>query len=459
MNNQISRTGRMFFPALVTGLVVLAAPAWGQVIDEDVKLLPSDGAASDWFGNSIAIANGVVAVGGYRDDDNGPYSGSAYLFDASTGVQIAKLLPSDGAAGDYFGHSIAIANGVVAVGARYDDDNGADSGSAYLFDASTGIQIAKLLPSDGTADDNFGYSIAIANGVVAVGAHGDNDNGFYSGSAYLFDASTGVQIAKLLPSDGAGWDEFGYSIAIANGVVAVGAHYNNDNGPYSGSAYLFDASTGVQIAKLLPSDGAEFDEFGNSIAIANGVVVVGAYYDDDNGSSSGSAYLFDASTGVQIAKLLPSDGASNHDFGYSIAIANGVVAVGAHADDDNGSRSGSAYLFDASTGVQIAKLLPSDGATFDRFGNSIAITNGVVAVGAWKDDDNGSNSGSAYVFTVPGADCPADLTGDGTLDFFDISAFLTAFSGGDLIADFSNDGVLDFFDISAFLTAFASGCP
>ncbi|MBL4810579.1 MAG: FG-GAP repeat protein, partial [Phycisphaerales bacterium] len=238
-----------------------------------------------------------------------------------------------------------------------------------------------------------------------------------------------------------------------------GAHYNNDNGPYSGSAYLFDASTGVQIAKLLPSDGAEFDEFGNSIAIANGVVVVGAYYDDDNGSSSGSAYLFDASTGVQIAKLLPSDGASNHDFGYSIAIANGVVAVGAHADDDNGSRSGSAYLFDASTGVQIAKLLPSDGATFDRFGNSIAITNGVVAVGAWKDDDNGSNSGSAYVFTVPGADCPADLTGEGTLDFFDISAFLTAFSGGDLIADFSNDGVLDFFDISAFLTAFASGCP
>ncbi len=155
--------------SLVAGLVALVAPAWGGVINEDLKLLPRDGASGHLFGNSIAIDNGVVAVGAIWDDDNGSDSGSAYLFDASTGVQIAKLLPSDGAAGDHFGLSIAIDDGVVAVGASGDDVNGPNSGSAYLLDASTGAQIAKLLPDDGAAGDRFGHSIAINDGVVAMG--------------------------------------------------------------------------------------------------------------------------------------------------------------------------------------------------------------------------------------------------------------------------------------------------
>jgi subtilisin family serine protease len=267
-----------------------------QTINEDLKLLASDGAAIDHFGVSIAIDNGVVAVGVEFDDDNGNKSGSAYLFNASTGAQIAKLLPSDGAAYDEFGHSIAIANGVVAVGAIYDDDNGSNSGSAYLFDASTGVQIAKLLANDGATGDRFSWSIAIANGVAAVGASGDDDNGGGSGSAYLFDASTGAQIAKLLASDGASSDQFGIAIAIDNSVVAVGA-YADDNGPQSGSAYLFDASAGAQIAKLLPSDGAAFDSFGDSISIDNGIVAVGASRDDDNGTDSGSAYVFEQING------------------------------------------------------------------------------------------------------------------------------------------------------------------
>ena len=115
-------------------------------------------------------------------------------------------------------------------------------------DVLEGELISGLQASDDGAKDNiFGYSIAISNGVVAVGAHWDDDNGNYSGSAYLFDASTGAQIAKLLPSDGLTWDYFGYSIAIDNGVVAVGAPYAGN----AGAAYLFNASTGEQIAKLL----------------------------------------------------------------------------------------------------------------------------------------------------------------------------------------------------------------
>ena len=400
MNNRTPRTNRFLLAALVTGFIAVAAPASGQVTNENIKLLASDGVAYDRFGVSIAIDNGVVAVGALYHEENGLDSGAAYLFDASTGVQIAELLPNDAAADDRFGFSIAIDNGVVAVGARLDDDNGSESGSAYLFSASTGVQIGKLLPTDGAAGDHFGFSIAIDNGIVAVGAP---ESSSYSGSAYLFDASTGDQIHELLPIGGVGSPYFGCSIAIHNGVVAVGARSDREldgNHPYvpgSGAAYLFNASTGAQIAKLLPSDGEMGDQFGFSIAIDNGVVAVGALFGDGVVGDSGAAYLFDASTGAEITKLLPSDGVSTESFGSAIAIDNGVVVVGAFYDDDNGFDSGSAYLFDAFTGVQIAKLLASDALYLELLGRSVAIDNGVVAVGA---PDNGSGPGAAYVFDV-----------------------------------------------------------
>jgi len=450
---------RHTLPAIVLPALV-ALPAAGQVINEDLKLTASDGGGNQRFGFSIAIDNGVVAVGASQDDDNGTRSGSAYLFDASTGAELFKLLPSDGADFDYFGWSIAIDNGIVAVGAYFDDDNGINSGSAYLFDASTGAQLFKLLPSDGATEDFFGQSIAIDNGVVVVGANeDDNQNGNFSGSAYIFDASTGVQLFKLLPNDGAAGDGFGYSVAIDNGIVAVGSWFDTDNGGASGSAYVFDASTGGQTAKLLANDGGQGDHFGTSVAVDNGIVAVGAPSHGDNGGFSGSVYLFNASGG-QIAELLPSDGAAGDFFGYAVSIDNGVVASGASSNDDNGDSSGSAYLFDASTGAQITKLLPTDGAFRDEFGRSIAIDNGTVAAGAYADNDNGGDSGSAYLYhTGTGPTCPADLDGDGVLDFFDVSAFLTAFATQDSAADFDGDGTFDFFDVSAFLQAFGKGCP
>ncbi len=435
----------------------LTAPALGQVINEDFKVLPNDGESQDRFGFSIGIDNGIMAVGARFADHSGPSSGSAYLFNASTGVQIMELVPDDAIPGHRF-NSIAIDNGVVAVGAWNDGDNGPESGAVYLFDASTGAQLFKLLPDDGEAFDRFGQFLAIDNGLVAVGAQFNDDNGNSSGSAYVFNASTGAQMAKLLPDDGEENDNFGKSIGISNGVVVIGAHRSGDNGIASGSAYLFDASSGTQIAKLLANDAAEGDEFGYAVAIDNGIVAVGARLDRDNGNSSGSAYLFVAPSGSQITKLLPDDGAVGDRFGFSVAIDNGIVAVGAWFDRDNGPSSGSAYLFDASTGTQIIKLLPSDGDSGDLFSSSIDIDNGVVAVGARSNGDNGPDSGSAYVFTAPVPDCPADLTGDGLLNFFDISAFLTAFNAQDPAADFNNDGLYNFFDISAFLIEFAAGC-
>ena len=409
--------------------ILSSAPTYADLGDQLFKLLPDDGAAEDDFGVSVAISGAIVIVGANYHDDNGSASGSAYLFDTTTGEQVAKLLADDGEWNDRFGISVAISGATAIVGAYLDGGN--DTGSAYLFDTTTGEQIAKLLPKDGAAtDDYFGLSVAISGGTAIVGVIADDDNGFNSGSAYLFDTTTGEQIAKLLANDGVAFDNFGSSVAIFGVTAIVGAW--RDNGNKSGSAYLFDISDRAyptQIAKLVPNDGEAGDEFGYSVAISGTTAIVGAWRDDNNGIDSGSAYLFDIATGQQIAKLMPEDGAVGHRFGISVAISgapgNETAIVGAWWDDDNGDDSGSAYFFDTTTGRQIAKLLAKDGAANDWFGISVAISETTAIVGAYFDDDNGSESGSAYIFDAADTPpCPADLNGDGSVGVSDLLILL-----------------------------------
>jgi len=366
---------------------------------EFFKLLPNDGAMDDFFGFSVGIS-GTTAVAGSRfGDGNGIDSGSAYVFDTTTGLQTAKLTANDGAAGDLFGGSVGISGNTAVIGAVSDDDFGSRSGSAYLFNAATGSQLVKLLPDDSAAGDDFGYSVSISGGVAIVGSKQDDDNGENSGSAYLFN-SAGVQTMKLIATDGTNKDEFGFSVGISGNTAIIGSLYDDDNGNASGSAYLFDTTTGSQLVKLLPSDGVAGDSFGYSVGISGNTAIVGAISDSDNGAESGSAYLFDMTTGSQLAKLLPSDGVAGDSFGYSVGISGNTAIVGAIHNSDNGTDSGSAYFFDITTGSQLAKILPSDGATGDLFGESVAISGGTAIVGAHLNDDNGTESGSAYLFQV-----------------------------------------------------------
>ncbi len=181
--------------------------------------------------------------------------------------------------------------------------------------------------------------------------------------------------------------------------------------------------------------------------------------DDDNGADSGSAYLFDTTTGQQIAKLVADDGAANDVFGNSVAISppgRTTAIVGAAYDDDNGSFSGSAYLFDISdpaNPAQIAKLLPDDGATDDQFGWSVAISGATALAGAVVDDDNGSSSGSAYLFdaTAPGK-CPWDLDESGGVGILDLLALLAEWGPcPGCSSDFDGDGTVGILDLLTLL--------
>ena len=358
------------------------------------KLLPADGAAGDYFGNSVAVSGNLALIGAWGDDDNGDRSGSAYVFDLTTGEQFRKLLPSDGNVTDQFGGegSVALSGNIALIAAVCDDDNGDLSGSAYVFDVTTGAQLRKLLPTDGSADDRFGMAVALSGAYGLIGASTVDNNGPHSGGAYVFDITTGEQLHKLLPIDGAAYDYFGGSVALSGNLAVVGAWADDDHGDLSGSAYVFDVTTGQQLRKLLPSDGAGGLYFGSAVALSGNLAVIGSP------GGSGSAYVFDVTTGQQLRKLLPPGSSSGGFFGGSIALSGTIAIIGAHEADDNGNDSGSAYLFNIATGELLQKLLPSDGLAEDRFGRSVALDGDIAVVGTYTSDDNGPESGSAYVF-------------------------------------------------------------
>ena len=377
---------------------------------ESSKLLPAGGAPGDFFGRAVAVS-GTTAVVGARGDDGG--TGAAYVFDAVTGAELGTLSANDGVAGDRFGVSVAISGALVLVGADGDTEHGSFSGSAYVFDANTGVQLHKLVPADGAADDYFGFAVALSGTTAVVGAFGDDDQGSFAGAVYLFDASTGAELAKLYASDAAIDDYFGYSVAVSGTTALVGAFGNDDNGSLSGAAYLIDTAAELEIGKLLPADDAQ-NEFGVSVAIDGTTALIGAWYDDDHGIDAGAAYVFDTLSQTQVVKLTTADAATLDYVGFAVAVSGGTALLSGHGNDDNGLGSGSAYLFDTTTGAELDKLLPSDGAAGDTFGAAVGLAGTVAIVGAHLDSDNGAGSGSAYLFCAPAVSyCTAGVSTNG----------------------------------------------
>ncbi|MDB4456223.1 thrombospondin type 3 repeat-containing protein [bacterium] len=388
------------------------------------KLTASDGAQSDYFGSSVSIDGDTAVIGADRDDDNGDYSGSAYVYIRSNGVwsEQAKLTASDGSEGDSFGQSVSIDGDTAVIGAHLNDNF---IGSAYVYVRSNGVwsEQAKLTASDAASDDQFGYSVSIDGDTAVIGAwrDDDDDNGSDSGSAYVYVRTNGVwtEQQKLTASDGAYDDQFGISVSIDGDTAVIGAHYDDDNGSGSGSAYVYVRSNGVwsEQAKLTASDGAWSDNFGYSVSIDGDTAVIGAGYDDDNGNNSGSAYVYVRSNGVwsEQAKLTASDGPGSDNFGRSVSIDGDTAVIGARLDDDNGSDSGSAYVYVRSNGVwsEQQKLTASDGAANYLFGRSVSIDGDTAVIGAFADD---AYTGSAYIFPLtppspPHQDTPAVITG------------------------------------------------
>jgi hypothetical protein len=367
---------------------------WTQI----QKLLASDSASFNDFGYSVSLNGDTALIGAYGRDD---YKGSAYVFTrtGNTWTQQAELNASDGAADDYFGFSVSLSGDTALIGAQEDDDNGANSGSAYVFTCTgtTWTQQAKLLASDGASYDTFGYTVSLYGDTALIGADGTD---YMKGSAYVYTrtGTTWTQQAELNASDGAGNDVFGFSVSLSGDTAFIGAYYDDDA---KGSAYVFTrtGNTWTQQTKLLASDGVANEWFGYSVSLSGDTALIGTPWDADNGLHSGSTYVFTrtGTTWTQQAKLLASDGAELDAFGVSVSLSGDTALIGVPRDDNI---KGSAYVYTriGTTWTQQAKLLALDGAEWDAFGVSVCFSDDTVLIGAYGDDVNGEYSGSAYVF-------------------------------------------------------------
>lgn len=384
------------------------------------KLRASDGAASDGFSQS-AIDGDTLVVGAFNNDEYGLDSGAAYVFTYTGGVWVEqqKLTAGDAQVYDEFG-TVAISGDTIAVGALREDENGMNSGSVYIFTRTAGVwsQQQKLIASDGAADDFFGTSLAITNDTLVIGASGDDDDGSRSGSAYVFTRTAGVwsQQQKLTAVDASEGDYFGSVVAISNETVVIGAYQDNVSGPYSGSAYVFTRSGGTwsQQQKLTASDGGNYQYFGSGVAVENDTVAIGARRATGNSAYTGAVYIFTRSGAVwtEQQKLIANDGYGQDYFGDTVAMDGDLLVVSAHLEDEyEMTNSGAAYVFTRSGGTwsQQQKLTAADAEAGDLFG-SVSISGKRFVVGAPRDDDNGTDSGSVYVFDF------SDTDGDGLTD-------------------------------------------
>lgn len=318
------------------------------------------------------------------------------------------LSAADGELGDELGASISISGDRLVVGAPEEGDRGA----AYVFlrNGTTWAEEAKLVASGGEVDDLFGFAVSMDGDVLAVGARGDDDQGTDAGAVYLFERSgtSWSQVAKVTAGDGAAGDEFGISLGLRGGTLLVGAFRGDGVAADTGSAYVFVGSgaTWIEKAELFACDGAALDGFGRSVSIDGDTALVGALFAGPAGPSSGAAYVYvrSGTSWNEQQKLTSADLAAGDLFGASVAIDGDRALLGAPLDDDDGTSSGAGYLFERSgtSWTEVAKLRTADAAAGDRLGSSVALDGDVLAASAPLSDDQGLYSGSVHAFVPCG---------------------------------------------------------
>ena len=335
------------FPLLLT---TSAAIAYGGPVRQGAKLVASDGAPLDQFGNSVAISDDTLVIGAYQQGSLLP--GAAYVFVKPAGgwsgtlTESAKLTGSDAGAFTNFGAAVGISGDTIVVGAPWSNNS---HGAAYVFIKPTSgwsgrlTETAKLIASDGRTPDLLGLSVAISDDIIIAAAPQANVTVPDQGAGYVFVKPAGgwngilTETAKLTASDAAGGDTMGFSfdghgVAVSGDTIVCGA-YHFTGAQLPGRAYVFVRPAGgwsgnlTQTAELKASDGIPFDGFSNSVSLDLDTIVIGdAGATIGSNTRQGAAYVFVRPEGgwsetlTETAKLTASDGQAFDNFGWSVAI-------------------------------------------------------------------------------------------------------------------------------------------
>lgn len=401
-------------------VVGLEATSQSAAADEpfvQTQTLAPDDPTGEFGRGSIAVSNGTALVGTRWNQNvygNQPGPGSVTVYDRTSDgwTQQTTLSPRDGDGNDIFGWTVALDGDTAIIGAEWT----ATSESVYVFERRAGAwtQQTKLTPDDGITG-LFGDTVALSGDTALVGARNDDDpNGILGGSAYVFhrDGGTWTQQAKLVPSDGDAEDLFGWGISISGDTALVGARGHTDpNGEDAGAAYVFARSGGqwTQQAKLVPDDGDVGAEFGEAVAVSGDTALVGARGDRAVAGSdvqTGSAYVFERTQGTwtQQTKLVPDDNEANL-FSDTLALVGDTALVESNNSD-------TAYVFgrDGDAWTQENKLA----LDWDTTGGIESMALGEETALLRTQRDDGAPDQATYVFERGGAQSYETQSGERT---------------------------------------------
>ncbi|NNC92174.1 MAG: hypothetical protein HKN80_06745 [Acidimicrobiia bacterium] len=358
-----------FTAVLVTTVAASADFAW----DPEATFDPAE--AADSFGRAVALDDPTLVTGAPSDDTLLANAGAVWIHTRNgdgTWSLTVKLNASDAAGGDQFGSAVAVEGDTMVAGAPFAAEG---EGAVYVFNRSPGglwSQSARLEPTGNPGVVNFGSSVDLAGNTVVIGAPAGG-----TGAVYVFNADgEGVwaETTVLTPTDAQAGDLAGTDVALSGDTILVGASLQDAAGASSGSAYAFvrgGDGTWSQQAKLIASDAAAGDLFGDAVELVADIAVIGARANDDAGSGSGSAYVFTRSPEdiwSEQAKLLASDAAAAGLFGAALSFDGAQLVVGAPG-------AGAAYIFDSPGWLQ---SVPLEGELL--YGGDVAIDGEALAV-------------------------------------------------------------------------------
>ena len=369
--------------------VPFSVNAWAES-----QLLASDGAGTDYFGYSTAVSSdgNTIIVSAANDDDNGADSGSVYVYkwSGSAWNETKVTAISGGDAGDSFGQSVSVSSD----GSSFVVGN--VTGSLYLYELN-GTAWDETIVSK-TAATSFGLSVSISSdgNTIVSGAPGDTGIGPSTGALYIlkWDGSDWVE-TKTSATDGALFDGFGVSVSVSSDGNTVLAGSVQSEAIY---IYKWNGTTSTWDETILTaSDGATGDFFGSSVSLSDdgNTLVSGA-----NGADAAYVFKWDGADWNE-TKLTPSDGTGGDNFGFSVAISPDGNTVVAGADQQN-TATGAVYVYEwIGDSWKEIKMTAADGAADDNFGNSVSVSNlgSKIVTGAYLNDTSGgTDSGSLYVF-------------------------------------------------------------
>jgi drug/metabolite transporter superfamily protein YnfA len=385
-----------------------------------LSLADASPSSNDHFGHAVAINGTKVAATAPQFDNGFVNSGAAYLYDLTSGtptVPLHTLTNPASALEDNFGNSITLAGSRLVVGIGLDDQGGADSGVACVYDLNSGTPTTPVLTlgnPGAPAGDEFGHVVSLCGNRLLVAAP-DDDVGIALdvGSAYLFDLSTGTPSTPLLTFSDASpssHEEFGFSVALSGNLAVVGCQKDDRIASNAGSVAIFNLGSAIPEQPWLVIDNPtpnNNDYFGTAVAVAGTKVVVSAYQEDTSGNNNaGMAYIYDTTSptpGTPIRTLANPFPGSQDQFGNAVAISGNLVVVGCSRNDTGALDAGSVYVYDLTSVTPTVPILTLDNpapAADDWFGHSVAISGTKVVVGAHQNDTGALDAGSVYVYDL-----------------------------------------------------------